>query len=146
MGDRAIGLVSKEKGVMVSMIYLYFASVIVLICWYNILIVLLMQLREIKVKKGSQLTIIVDEEGDLIPQKGSQFSYIEIRSWSNPLSPIKRTYYDIQDDGWKAQAKSNKTSINFTSCRCKKSKCLKSYCDCFADGRECSKECDCTGC
>ena len=41
-----------------------------------ILIVLLMQFREIRVKKGSQLTIIVDEEGDLIPQKGSQFSYI----------------------------------------------------------------------
>jgi hypothetical protein len=35
-----------------------------------------MQLKEIKVKKGSQLTLIVNESGDLIPQRGSQFSLI----------------------------------------------------------------------
>ena len=31
-------------------------------------------------------------------------------------------------------------------CNCKKSKCLKLYCDCFAAGEECGPECNCNDC
>ena len=31
-------------------------------------------------------------------------------------------------------------------CNCKKSRCLKLYCDCFAAGEYCSKECNCMNC
>lgn len=33
-----------------------------------------------------------------------------------------------------------------TTCNCKKSKCLKLYCDCFALGQGCGPECNCTDC
>lgn len=31
-------------------------------------------------------------------------------------------------------------------CNCKKSKCLKLYCECFSNGLFCGKECECTSC
>lgn len=31
-------------------------------------------------------------------------------------------------------------------CTCKKSKCLKLYCDCFANGFMCGDECGCENC
>ena len=31
-------------------------------------------------------------------------------------------------------------------CKCSKSRCLKLYCECFAKGRFCSKDCMCTNC
>lgn len=31
-------------------------------------------------------------------------------------------------------------------CNCKKSKCLKLYCECFRSGEVCSKDCECNGC
>ena len=31
-------------------------------------------------------------------------------------------------------------------CKCKKSKCLKLYCECFAKGLICGVDCNCTGC
>lgn len=33
-----------------------------------------------------------------------------------------------------------------TKCNCKKSKCLKLYCDCFSNGLFCSKDCECANC
>ena len=32
------------------------------------------------------------------------------------------------------------------TCHCSKSKCLKLYCECFAKGRFCKPECNCTNC
>lgn len=37
-------------------------------------------------------------------------------------------------------------SSNRKVCRCKKSQCLKKYCDCFAAGMLCGPECGCIGC
>lgn len=31
-------------------------------------------------------------------------------------------------------------------CNCKKSRCLKLYCDCFAVGKCCTKDCNCINC
>ncbi len=33
-----------------------------------------------------------------------------------------------------------------TCCNCKKSRCLKLYCDCFGRGQPCAKECNCLNC
>lgn len=97
-----------------------------------------MHLREIKVKKGYRLIFRVNEQGDLVPLKGSQLNYLDIKPSSEPLSPINKAA-DLREDCWKLQANSNKTSLNSVACRCKKSKCLKYYCDCFSEGRECGK-------
>ncbi|CAD8169920.1 unnamed protein product [Paramecium octaurelia] len=35
---------------------------------------------------------------------------------------------------------------SIVKCKCLKSKCQKSYCECFAVGRSCSVECNCLGC
>jgi hypothetical protein len=37
------------------------------------------------------------------------------------------------------------TGKQATPCKCKKSKCLKLYCECFSNGQYC-KDCNCTGC
>jgi len=42
-----------------------------------------------------------------------------------------------------AESKETKKKI---CCNCKKSKCLKLYCDCFAAGEYCTKDCNCTNC
>ena len=31
-------------------------------------------------------------------------------------------------------------------CHCSRTKCLKMYCECFAKGFKCGKECGCIGC
>lgn len=33
-----------------------------------------------------------------------------------------------------------------TKCNCKKSKCLKKYCECHSNGKKCSSLCECTEC
>jgi protein lin-54 len=40
----------------------------------------------------------------------------------------------------------NKSSSGKIICNCKKSKCLKLYCDCFAFGQGCGPECNCLDC
>eukprot|EP00349_Pseudokeronopsis_sp_Brazil_P004470 CAMPEP_0202964410 /NCGR_PEP_ID=MMETSP1396-20130829/8487_1 /ASSEMBLY_ACC=CAM_ASM_000872 /TAXON_ID= /ORGANISM="Pseudokeronopsis sp., Strain Brazil" /LENGTH=242 /DNA_ID=CAMNT_0049686487 /DNA_START=1723 /DNA_END=2451 /DNA_ORIENTATION=- len=41
---------------------------------------------------------------------------------------------------------SNKSVSGKIICNCKKSKCLKLYCDCFAFGQACGPECNCLDC
>ena len=35
---------------------------------------------------------------------------------------------------------------NMKACNCKRSKCLKLYCECFANNRYCGAQCACNGC
>lgn len=37
-------------------------------------------------------------------------------------------------------------SLDFKPCNCRKSKCLKLYCECFSNGRKCTSKCDCFSC
>lgn len=37
-------------------------------------------------------------------------------------------------------------SSEFKPCNCRKSKCLKLYCECFSNGRKCTSKCDCSPC
>lgn len=58
---------------------------------------------------------------------------------SDPLSakpPSERRGLDINGV---------ETSISHRTCNCKRSNCLKLYCDCFASGEYC-KNCNCTSC
>eukprot|EP01017_Pseudomicrothorax_dubius_P021094 TRINITY_DN22805_c0_g1_i1.p1 TRINITY_DN22805_c0_g1~~TRINITY_DN22805_c0_g1_i1.p1 ORF type:complete len:340 (-),score=38.20 TRINITY_DN22805_c0_g1_i1:153-1172(-) len=43
-------------------------------------------------------------------------------------------------------ARKNSTSTNLMTCSCKRSRCLKLYCECFANGRMCSRDCKCENC
>ncbi len=43
-------------------------------------------------------------------------------------------------------ASASKIVPALNTCNCKKSKCLKLYCDCFAFGRTCGTDCNCQGC
>ncbi|KAM3145390.1 hypothetical protein pb186bvf_002434 [Paramecium bursaria] len=40
----------------------------------------------------------------------------------------------------------NGTGVSQFQCNCKKSKCLKLYCECFAQGQVCSQSCNCADC
>lgn len=42
--------------------------------------------------------------------------------------------------------KKDNTKKDRVSCHCKKSKCLRLYCECFAKGLICGIDCDCSGC
>ena len=50
-----------------------------------------------------------------------------------------------QEETTVAQEKQN-TEVSTKSCNCKKSKCLKLYCECFANNRFCGGHCACNGC
>jgi hypothetical protein len=55
-----------------------------------------------------------------------------------PPSPIKGNKLK--------KAKKTKDSKVVTTCKCKKSKCLRLYCACFQNGGVCGETCSCTGC
>lgn len=73
---------------------------------------------------------------------------------------IKREKHDVGDDSDHSKTHSVKTSLELdqkdkavtnvkesgTRCTCKKSKCLKLYCECFASQQICQDSCACTEC
>jgi len=60
---------------------------------------------------------------------------------SSQSSFVKKHFGEKVND--EAEPKETKKKI---CCNCKKSKCLKLYCDCFAAGEFCTKDCNCTNC
>lgn len=69
--------------------------------------------------------------------------------YANPID-VERTESDYSPrilypapTGWIHQPQPNQIHI---SCGCKKSKCLKLYCECFAKKSYCAESCGCIGC
>ncbi|CAI9284272.1 unnamed protein product [Lactuca saligna] len=74
-------------------------------------------------------------------------------SFSNPKSvkiiEHQEKFDHVQDERPNPKKKRKKTESNGDGCKrcnCKKSKCLKLYCDCFAAGIYCAGPCSCQGC
>jgi len=57
--------------------------------------------------------------------------------------PVVSKDSSVTSDSEEDEAKSASKKV---TCNCKKSKCLKLYCDCFALGRVCGEDCNCVGC
>jgi hypothetical protein len=72
---------------------------------------------------------------NLLMRKEMSFGSANINSNENSM---KKRFEDEEEDEF-----SKKKRI---CCNCKKSKCLKLYCDCFAKGEFCGKDCNCVGC
>jgi len=66
--------------------------------------------------------------------------------------PYNHTHTHIMESGEKSGIHSNSALMSGAaapprpSCNCKRSKCLKLYCDCFALGLGCGPDCNCQGC
>jgi hypothetical protein len=56
---------------------------------------------------------------------------------------IKTEVTSIKNIGKQASKFEEEGKEKPMNCNCKKSKCLKFYCDCLADGRMCTSECNC---
>lgn len=52
----------------------------------------------------------------------------------------------MSEDGMSLMPKPQTNKNGSNTCNCKKSKCLKLYCDCFAFNLVCGPECNCQGC
>jgi hypothetical protein len=59
---------------------------------------------------------------------------------------IKTEVTSIKNIGKQASKFEEEGKEKPMNCNCKKSKCLKFYCDCLADGRMCTSECNCWDC
>lgn len=97
---------------------------------------------------------LLSTESQLFRQKTSIRSKIdEIISYSTPIKQIKISIIGKQDVQIQTSdlelADSLINSKDYTDhkpCNCKKSKCIKLYCDCFKSGSYCTKECFCVDC
>jgi len=49
-------------------------------------------------------------------------------------------------DQLKEEVSAKKTVKQCKKCTCSKTKCIKLYCECFANGQGCGPECGCVGC
>ena len=55
-------------------------------------------------------------------------------------------YVEMDKDPQLSVLKQKTESIQHLVCKCKNSKCLKMYCECFTAGRFCDGNCNCLGC
>ncbi|XP_014755714.1 protein tesmin/TSO1-like CXC 6 isoform X2 [Brachypodium distachyon] len=66
------------------------------------------------------------------------------------LLPMHATSVGVMLNSRYPWSETSSESINGTprrkNCKCKNSKCLKLYCDCFASGRYCNDDCNCKNC
>jgi len=71
---------------------------------------------------------------------------------SSSRSSTNKMKIETEEDDGENEEASSSAKISSTSnkkkvcCNCKKSRCLKLYCDCFARGKGCTKECNCQNC
>ena len=86
----------------------------------------------------------------------SAMSPISTMTALTPISPFTFIYLQnfptFQGFSMLAEAETQKADqlkakeLKTLKCGCRRTKCLKLYCDCFASGNICSEECDCKGC
>ena len=61
-------------------------------------------------------------------------------------TPSTSKHMGGEEDGSENRVEPELSSKKTVTCNCKKSKCLKLYCDCFAAGEVCGPECNCCNC
>lgn len=76
---------------------------------------------------------------------------LEKKVQSNQAQIIQDAYFYQEPQPVIAMKRNHNTRGNFESyeldcCNCKKSMCLKLYCECFRNGSYCKRECLCTDC
>lgn len=64
-----------------------------------------------------------------------------VESYTEQQNPFK--FFERASE--KQESNSDDTSDS-KPCNCRKSKCLKLYCECFSNGRKCTSKCDCSPC
>lgn len=67
-------------------------------------------------------------------------------SENTPQRALPKSEVSSIDRSSREPGKTEKETLEFTGCNCKKSKCLKLYCECFSNEKTCVKGCNCVDC
>uniref|UniRef100_A0A7S2S456 CRC domain-containing protein n=1 Tax=Mucochytrium quahogii TaxID=96639 RepID=A0A7S2S456_9STRA len=68
------------------------------------------------------------------------------KEWTPPVPTPQNPVFETPAQKWKRKNDKTPNTPKRTVCSCKKSKCLKLYCDCFAGNLFCSELCSCADC
>ncbi|EME26815.1 Protein tesmin/TSO1-like CXC 6 [Galdieria sulphuraria] len=78
--------------------------------------------------------------------ESSSSSILEDASGSTPFLIENSTSYNYRRTRQPLLTLNNKLNVGSNPCNCKRSQCLKLYCECFASGSYCTSKCKCNGC
>jgi hypothetical protein len=81
----------------------------------------------------------------LLEKSLSRSTSFELSKTPLPPMNLPRSLNLSEKDSTKHEVLSDESS-DFKPCNCRKSKCLKLYCECFSNGRKCTSKCDCSPC
>ncbi|CAK86795.1 unnamed protein product (macronuclear) [Paramecium tetraurelia] len=101
------------------------------------------QMKTFQISKDSSFRILVPQNRIEMEEETVETS---IQLVFKEYLSTNQDYYFLLQISQKSLQIQSKLFINERSCNCKKSQCLKQYCDCFANGQMCSENCNCVGC
>jgi len=81
----------------------------------------------------------------LIQKSLSRPKSFQVSQKATETVEVEKTKPISEKDSSKIDEMSDDSS-DFKPCNCRKSKCLKLYCECFSNGRKCTSKCDCFSC